>query len=140
MSVSSIAPMLMFKGRAHEAITFYTELFAGSGVDFIQQYGPDFPSGPEGQIVHSRFHLGEVPFLAMDTGYVEHKFDFTPAISFYVTCDSDAEVDRLYAAFVEGGTVMMELGEYPFASKYAWVQDRFGVSWQLVSPRGMTNG
>ncbi len=125
-----IRPMLMFAGRAEEAMNFYTELFEGSEIGFMTHYGPDYP-GPKGQVVHATFTLSGQEFLAMDTGDVEHAFRFTPSISFYVTCDDEAEVDRLYAAITEGGSVMMELGQYPFAKKYAWVQDRFGVSWQL---------
>jgi predicted 3-demethylubiquinone-9 3-methyltransferase (glyoxalase superfamily) len=126
-----IATMLMFAGQAEEAVDFYTSLFEGSGIEFIQRYGPDFPQGPEGQVVHARFRLQGQLFLAMDTA-VEQSFTFTPSISFFVTCADEPEIDRLYAGLAEGGTDLMALGEYPFAKKYAWVQDRFGVSWQLM--------
>ena len=126
----SIATMLMFTGQAEEAIGFYTGLFDGSSVEFIQHYGPDYP-GPEGQVVHSRFRLKGQTFMAMDS-HVEQPFSFTPRISFFVTCSDEPEIDRLYAAFIEGGEVMMALDKYPFATKYAWVEDRFGVSWQLM--------
>ena len=53
-------------------------------------------------------------------------------MSFFVTCADEPEIDRLFAALSEGGSVMMALDTYPFAAKYAWVQDRFGVSWQLM--------
>jgi predicted 3-demethylubiquinone-9 3-methyltransferase (glyoxalase superfamily) len=53
-------------------------------------------------------------------------------MSFFVPCASAVEVDRLYAALADGGSVLMELDSYPFAQRYAWVQDRFGVSWQLI--------
>jgi predicted 3-demethylubiquinone-9 3-methyltransferase (glyoxalase superfamily) len=122
--------MLMFAGQAEEAIGFYTSPFDDSGVEFIQRYGPDYP-GPEGQVVHARFRLNGRPMMAMDS-HLEQAFTFTPAISFFVTCPDEAEVDRLFAALSEGGSVMMELGKYPFAARYAWVQDRFGVSWQLM--------
>jgi predicted 3-demethylubiquinone-9 3-methyltransferase (glyoxalase superfamily) len=125
-----IATMLMFTGQAEEAISFYTALFDDSRVEFIQHYGPDYP-GPEGQVVHSRFKLKGQSFLAMDS-HVEQASTFTPRISFFVTCADEAEIDRLFAALTEGGEVIMELDKYPFADKYAWVQDRFGVSWQLM--------
>lgn len=130
MAGDTIATMLMFTGRAEEAIGFYTGLFDGSGIDLIQRYGPEYPQGPDGQVVHARFRLSEQPFMAMDTA-VPQPFTFTPAISFFVTCPSEAEVERLYAALVEGGSVMMPLDRYPFATKYVWLRDRFGVSWQL---------
>jgi predicted 3-demethylubiquinone-9 3-methyltransferase (glyoxalase superfamily) len=122
--------MLMFAGRAEEAIGFYTSLFDDSGLEFIERYGPGYP-GPEGQVVHARFRLNGQLLMAMDS-HIEQSFTFTPSRSFFVTCPNAAEVDRLYAALAEGGSVMMELGAYPFAARYAWVQDRYGVSWQLM--------
>ncbi|MHB1345506.1 MAG: VOC family protein [Thermoleophilia bacterium] len=130
MAADEIAIMLMFTGQAEKAIGFYTGLFAESSVDFIQRYGPEFP-GPEGQVVHARFRLNGQLVVAMDSP-VEHAFTFTPSTSFFVPCADAEEVDRLYAALAEGGSVLMELDSYPFASRYAWVQDRFGVSWQLI--------
>ena len=130
MADDRIATMLMFAGRAEEAIGFYTSLFDDSGMEFIERYGPEYP-GPEGQVVHARFRLNGQLLMAMDS-HVEQSFTFTPSTSFFVTCPNAAEVDRLYAALAEGGSVMMELGGYPFATRYAWVQDRFGVSWQLM--------
>jgi predicted 3-demethylubiquinone-9 3-methyltransferase (glyoxalase superfamily) len=125
-----IATMLMFSGQAEEAIGFYTALFDDSGIELIERYGPGYP-GPEGQVVHSRFRLKGQLFMAMDS-HIEQPFTFTPSTSFFVTCADEAEIDRLYAALSEGGSVMMELDTYPFATKYAWVQDRFGVPWQLM--------
>lgn len=130
MADNQIATMLMFAGRAEEAIGFYTSLFADSGVEFIERYGPGYP-GPEGQVVHARFKLCGQLLMAMDS-HVEQTFTFTPSTSLFVTCASESEVDRLYAALTEGGSVMMDLDRYPFATRYAWVQDRFGVSWQLM--------
>ena len=129
MADDRIATMLMFAGQAEEAIGFYTNLFDESGIDFIQRYGPDYP-GPEGQVVHAQFRLNGQQVMAMDSA-VDQQFTFTPSTSFFVTCPSATEVDRLYAALSEGGSVMMGLDRYPFAARYAWVQDRFGVSWQL---------
>lgn len=129
MAEYQIATMLMFAGRAEEAIGFYTSLFDDSNVEFIQRYDENYP-GPVGQVVHARFRLGGQLVLAMDSA-VEQPFAFTPSTSFFVTCSSEEEVDRLYSGLAEGGSAMMELGRYPFATRYAWVQDRFGVSWQL---------
>jgi predicted 3-demethylubiquinone-9 3-methyltransferase (glyoxalase superfamily) len=124
------AAMLMFAGQAEEAIGFYTALFPDSGVDSIERYGPEYP-GPEGQVVHAEFRLKGRLVMAMDS-HVPQPFTFTPSISFFVTCDDEAEIDRLAAALADGGSVLMALDRYPFATKYAWVQDRFGVSWQLM--------
>jgi predicted 3-demethylubiquinone-9 3-methyltransferase (glyoxalase superfamily) len=122
--------MLMFSGQAEEAISFYTAAFDDSGIEFLERYGPGYP-GPEGQVVHARFRLKGQLFMAMDS-HVEQPFSFTPKISFFVTCADEPEIDRLFAALSEGGSVLMALDEYPFATKYAWVQDRYGVSWQLT--------
>jgi predicted 3-demethylubiquinone-9 3-methyltransferase (glyoxalase superfamily) len=130
MADNQIATMLMFGGRAEEAIGFYTGLFDDSGIEFIERYGPEYP-GPEGQVVHARFRLNGQLLMAMDS-HGEQSFTFTPSTSFFVTCPSASEVDRLYAALSAGGSVMMALDRYPFATRYAWVQDRFGVSWQLM--------
>jgi predicted 3-demethylubiquinone-9 3-methyltransferase (glyoxalase superfamily) len=125
-----IAAMLMFGGQAEEAMAFYTALFEESGIEFVERYGPAYP-GPEGQVVHARFRLAGQLFMAMDS-HIEQPYTFTPSLSFFVTCADEPEIDRLAAALSEAGTVLMELGSYPFAAKYAWVQDRYGVSWQLM--------
>lgn len=130
MAANQLNTMLMFTGRAEEAIGFYTSLFDDSSLEFIERYGPEYP-GPDGQVVHARFRLNGQLFLAMDSA-VKQSFTFTPSISIFVTCPDASEVDRLFAALSDGGSVMMALDVYPFAAKYAWVEDRFGVSWQLM--------
>jgi predicted 3-demethylubiquinone-9 3-methyltransferase (glyoxalase superfamily) len=124
--------MLMFAGQAEEAMALYTALFDDSGIEFLERYGPEYP-GPEGQVAHARFRLKGQSLLAMDSA-VEQPFSFTPSMSLLVTCDDETEIDRLFAALTEGGAIMMPLQAYGFAAKYAWVQDRFGVSWQLMLP------
>jgi predicted 3-demethylubiquinone-9 3-methyltransferase (glyoxalase superfamily) len=61
----------------------------------------------------------------------EHRFTFTPAMSFVLDCDSDQQLDAAFAELSDGGTVLMPLQAYPFSTKFGWLQDRFGVSWQL---------
>jgi predicted 3-demethylubiquinone-9 3-methyltransferase (glyoxalase superfamily) len=129
---AKIVTMLMFAGRAEEAMTFYAGLFDDAEIEFLQRYGPEYP-GPVGQVVHARFRLKGQSLLAMDSA-VDQPFAFTPSMSLFVTCDGEAEIDRLFAALTEGGAVMMPLQAYGFATKYAWVQDGFGVSWQLMLP------
>lgn len=65
---------------------------------------------------------------------INHAFDFTPSFSFFVDCDDDDEVDRLYSALSDQGTTLMPPGNYGFSRKFAWVNDRFGVSWQVNLP------
>jgi predicted 3-demethylubiquinone-9 3-methyltransferase (glyoxalase superfamily) len=120
---------LMFEGQAEAAMNFYTSLFAGSKINNIVRYGAG-ESGPEGSVMMATFSLGEQQFMASDS-YVQHAFTFTPAISVWVNCESEAEIDHAFAALSDGGAVLMPLDTYPFSKKFAWVQDRFGVSWQL---------
>lgn len=127
-----IMTFLMFQGQAEEAMTFYTSLFDDAEVVSVTRYGPDQP-GAEGTVQHAVFTLAGQPYMAIDSN-VRHDFTFTPAISLYVTCASEAEIERLYAALSEKGGTMMPLDSYGFSSRFAWVSDRFGVSWQLNLP------
>ena len=72
-------------------------------------------------------------FMCIDSP-VKHGFTFTPAMSLFVDCADEPEIDTLFAKLSEGGQVLMPLGQYPFASKFGWVSDQFGVSWQLNLP------
>jgi len=121
---------LMFEGKAEAAMNFYTSLFAGSKIDSIVRYGPG-EAGAEGSVMMATFSLGGQQFMAIDS-YVQHAFTFTPAISIYVNCESEAEIDHAFNALADGGAVLMPLDAYPFSKKFGWVQDRFGVSWQLT--------
>jgi predicted 3-demethylubiquinone-9 3-methyltransferase (glyoxalase superfamily) len=127
---SKVTPFLMFTGRAEEALTFYADLFDDAAFEVVQRYGPEGP-GAEGSVMHARLRIGDQAFMAFDSPPV-HAFDFTPSLSLFVTCESEEEIDRLFARLSEGGFVMMPLStEYGFSAKYAWLSDRFGVSWQL---------
>ncbi len=130
VEMQKIAPTMMFLGEAEEAIAFYVKLFDDSRVDRLERYGDRY-AGPEGQVVHAEFRLKGQRFIAMDNAG-QQAYEFTPAISFFVTCADEAEIDRLAAALGENGMFHMPLDTYPFARKYCWVEDRFGVSWQLL--------
>ncbi|CDN40977.1 hypothetical protein BN871_AA_00030 [Paenibacillus sp. P22] len=67
--------------------------------------------------------------------FVKHAFTFTPSFSLFLACDTEEEVERVFARLSEGGEVLMPLGEYPFSRKFGWIVDKFGVSWQLSLPR-----
>ncbi len=126
---TQIAPFLMFQGQAEEAINFYTSTFANSEIITIQRYGPEDPDA-EGTVMHATFSLKGQVFHCIDSS-IDHGFTFTPAISFSVACDTKEEIDRLFEKLSDGGTVFMPLDEYPFSPRYAWVGDKFGVTWQL---------
>lgn len=120
----------MFEGGAEEAMTFYVSLFPGSEVTNISRYGEN-EGGAPGSVRHATFTLGGRPLQCIDSP-VKHGFTFTPAMSLHVACETEAEVDPLFAALSEGGQVLMPSGAYPFSRRYAWLNDRFGVSWQLM--------
>lgn len=127
-----ITTLLMFEGRAEEAMTFYTSLFPDSEVLSVARYGPEGP-GAEGSVVYATFTLAGHRYACTDSSQ-EHDFTFTPSVSLYVNCDTEEELDRLYAALSEGGQPLMPLGDYGFSRKFGWTNDRFGVSWQLNLP------
>jgi predicted 3-demethylubiquinone-9 3-methyltransferase (glyoxalase superfamily) len=136
---SKVTPFLMFTGRAEEALQFYAGLFDDAAFEVIERYGPEGP-GAEGSVMHARLRIGDQALMAFDSPPV-HAFDFTPSLSLFVSCESEEEIDRLFAGLSEGGVVMMPLStEYGFSAKYAWLSDRFGVSWQLSLGLGFGGG
>jgi predicted 3-demethylubiquinone-9 3-methyltransferase (glyoxalase superfamily) len=130
--MTMITPFLMFEGQAEAAMTFYVSLFKDSEVTSITRYGPE-GSGAEGTVMRASFMLCGQRVMCIDSP-VKHAFGFTPAISMFVDCETPAEVEALYIKLAEGGQTLMPLNAYPFSRKFAWVNDRFGVSWQLNLP------
>lgn len=130
----AVTTLLMFYGRAEEAMKLYTSVIPNSGIRSIRRYGKD-EAGAEGSVMHAMFTLNGREFMCIDSIAV-HDFTFTPATSLFVTCSSEAEIDGYFSALSRDGKVFMPLQEYPFAKKFAWFTDKFGVSWQLSWPRG----
>ena len=118
-----IHTFLMFEGRAKEAMELYIDVLGGEIINLI-------PS-EDGKVHHATFTLKGQEFMAIDSA-IHHEFTFTPAISMMVACESEEEIDRVYARLSEGGLVLMPLGELPEFKKFCWIQDKFGVSWQLT--------
>lgn len=127
--MSKITPFLMFQGQAEEAINYYTSIFQDSEIIHLAHYGAGGP-GKEGEISRAVFSINGQEFLCTDST-VQHTFTFTPSISLFVNCDSEEELDGAFAKLSDGGQVLMPLNNYPFSKKFGWVQDKFGVSWQL---------
>lgn len=127
-----ITTFLMFEGAAEEAMTFYVSLFDDAEVVSVTRYGPEGP-GEDGSVRHATFSLAGQQFMCIDSP-ARHGFTFTPAVSLFVQCESEPEIDRLYAALAERGAELMPLGDHGFSAKFGWVNDRFGVSWQLNLP------
>jgi predicted 3-demethylubiquinone-9 3-methyltransferase (glyoxalase superfamily) len=132
MTATTARPFLMFEGRAEEAMNAYIELFDDGAIEEIRRYGAG-EAGPEGSVHVARFRVGGLSVMCIDSP-AKHAFGFTPAISLFVDCRSEAELERLAAALSEGGEFLMPLGDYGFSRRFAWVSDRFGVSWQLNLP------
>ncbi|NED37582.1 MULTISPECIES: VOC family protein [unclassified Streptomyces] len=132
VSSRKITTFLMFEGRAEEAMGFYVSLFDDAEIVSITRYGAEGP-GAEGSVQHATFSLAGQEFMCIDSP-ARHEFTFTPAISLFVQCADEAEIDRLYAALGQQGGELMPLGDYGFSRKFGWVNDRFGVSWQLNLP------
>jgi len=128
--MQKVTTFLMFEGRAEEAMNFYISLFPNSAIQDITRYGPN-EAGAEGSVVHATFTLDGQELMAIDS-HVKHAFTFTPAMSLYITCQSEPEIDELFARLSEGGSVMMPLDAYPFSPRFGWLADKFGVSWQLT--------
>jgi predicted 3-demethylubiquinone-9 3-methyltransferase (glyoxalase superfamily) len=126
-----ITPHLWFDTQAREAAEFYCSVFPDSSIDSLVTLR-DTPSG-DCDVLSFRLH-GQ-PFMAISAGPV---FTFNPSVSFIVNFDPSREPDaaarleRTWAALADGGKVLMALDAYPFSKRYGWLQDRYGLSWQLI--------
>lgn len=122
--MQKIIPHLWFDKEAEDAVKWYVSLFENSRIISITT----LPDTPSGDALVLDFELSNLRFNAINAGPY---FIFNPSISLMVACDSIEEVDRLHAQFSDGGSELMEIGEYPFSKRYAWVQDKYGLNWQL---------
>ena len=131
--VRSVATFLMFSGEQHgkaeEAMRFYTSLVNNSEILSVERYGPG-EMGAEGSVKVARFTLNGAEFMASENPGA-HAFTFTPSISIFVECESEAELRAAFDRLLDGGQALMPLDNYGFSRKFGWVQDRYGVSWQL---------
>jgi predicted 3-demethylubiquinone-9 3-methyltransferase (glyoxalase superfamily) len=127
-----VSTQLMFIGNAEEAMNLYVSTLPDSRVVSIERYGPN-ETGTEGSIKLAVFSLMGNEVRCIDSN-IKHDFTFTPSMSLFVTCRSEAEIDALAAKLSEGGEVLMPLDSYGFSKRFTFVADRFGVSWQLNLP------
>jgi predicted 3-demethylubiquinone-9 3-methyltransferase (glyoxalase superfamily) len=125
----TVSTFLMFQGGAEDAVSLYVSLFAGATIHATERWAPGEP-GPEGGFKLARFAIAGHELVAFESP-VKHPFGFTPAVSLFVECASEEELLNAYAKLVERGRALMPLGSYGFSKKFGWVDDRFGVSWQL---------
>lgn len=120
--MQKITPFLWYNDQAEEAAKLYTSLFKNSSIGKISRYPPGIP-GQEGKVMTVEFKLDGQDFIAMNGG---PHYSFTPAVSMFIKCENQAEVDRLWDALTEGGT----------EDRCGWLKDKFGLSWQVV-PDGL---
>jgi predicted 3-demethylubiquinone-9 3-methyltransferase (glyoxalase superfamily) len=118
MQMQKISPFLWFDGNAEEAANLYVSTFKDSKILNVARYGDAGP-GPKGSVMTVTFELEGQQFMALNGG---PHYKFTPAISFFVNCETQAEVDHLWAKLSEGGREV----------QCGWLQDKFGVSWQII--------
>ncbi len=116
--MQKITPFLWFDGRAEEAVNFYTAIFPNSKIVRMMRYGEAGP-GPKGSVMSATFELQGQEFIALNGGPM---FTFSPAISFFVHCETQEEVDKFWEKLAEGGE----------KQRCGWLRDKFGVSWQVV--------
>jgi predicted 3-demethylubiquinone-9 3-methyltransferase (glyoxalase superfamily) len=124
-----INPFLWFSDQAEAAAHFYVSIFPNSKLGEVSRYGEGGP-GPAGTVMVATFELCGQMFNALNGGPV---FSITPAISFFVSVQTETEAQTLWDKLSDGGKVLMEFGEYPFSKKYGWLNDKYGVSWQIFT-------
>jgi predicted 3-demethylubiquinone-9 3-methyltransferase (glyoxalase superfamily) len=127
--MQKVTAFLMFDGKAEEAMNFYTSLFKDSAITSISRYGPN-EAGTEGTVRHATFSIHGQSFMCIDSS-VKHAFTFTPAMSLYVNCETKAELRELYEQLSHEGGTLMPLDSYAPGHTFAWVNDKYGVSWQM---------
>lgn len=133
--MQKITPFLWFTDKAEEAMQFYVSAFPNSKITNIKRYPTDYQVGPDsgmgGKVLTGVFELDGYRLMCLDGGpYFTH----TPTQSISVQCKDVAEIDAVHGKLREGGTDLMALSEYPWSKKYAWINDKYGVSWQLNVP------
>jgi predicted 3-demethylubiquinone-9 3-methyltransferase (glyoxalase superfamily) len=122
---------LWFDSQAEEAAKFYASVFPDSKVGDIARYGKEgfeIHGRPEGSVMVVEFELSGEKFVAINGGPL---FTFNPSISYFVVCETMEEADRIWNTLRQGGKVLMDYQQYPWSEKYGWLNDRYGLSWQI---------
>lgn len=124
--MQKITPHLWFDKEAKEAAEFYVSVFGENSKIKNVTTLHDTPSGSVDVV---SFELFGQAFMAISAGPL---FKFNPSVSFHVKCKTIEDVDELWKKLIDGGKALMELGEYPFSKRYGWLQDKYGLSWQII--------
>jgi len=123
--MQKITPHLWFDRDAREAAELYVSLFPGSKFTNVTK----LTGTPSGDCDLISFELAGLPFMAISAGPL---FKFNPSVSFHIKCNTTDEVDRIWERLYQGGKVLMPLDRYPFSERYGWLEDKYGVSWQVI--------
>jgi predicted 3-demethylubiquinone-9 3-methyltransferase (glyoxalase superfamily) len=123
--MQKITPHLWFDKQAREAAEFYVSLFPGSRITNLTTLS----GTPSGDCDIVSFELAGQPFMAISAGPF---FKFNPSISFHIKCSTKEEVDAIWEQLSPGGKVLMPLDTYPFSARFGWLEDRYGLSWQVI--------
>ena len=132
--MQKITPFLWFEDKCEEAMNYYISVFgSGSKIVNIKRYPTDMQVGPlpnmGGKVLTGVFELLGQRFMALDGGPF---FKFNPTVSFIINCDTPEEVDAYWKKLSEGSSsVLMPLQKWPFSERYGWLNDKYGVSWQI---------
>ena len=116
--MQKITPFLWFDGKAEEAMKFYVSIFKNSEIVSVSRYGEGGP-GPKGTVMTAVFQLEGQEFYALNGG---PQFTFSPAVSFFISCETQQEVDELWEKLSEGGE----------KDRCGWLRDKYGLSWQVI--------
>jgi predicted 3-demethylubiquinone-9 3-methyltransferase (glyoxalase superfamily) len=119
-------------GVAMAALELYADVFGDFEIISVAHYGPAGP-GPEGTVMSASFRMAGAEFSCADSP-VDHAWGFTPAISLWIDCDNPEEQARIFDRLAAGGQVFMPLDDYGFSTRFGWVGDTHGVTWQLDLP------
>lgn len=129
--MQKITPFLWFDDNAEEAVNFYTSIFKNSKIGRVSRYDEAAAAASgraAGSVMTASFRLNGQEFIALNGG---PHFKFNPSISFFVILEDEGELDALWEKLGDGGMTLMELQKYDWSEKYGWVQDKFGLSWQV---------
>lgn len=125
--MTKFSPCLWFNGKVEEAAEFYVNAFEQSKINKVDYY-VDSEHQPKGSVLTISLTLAGQEFILLNGG---PEFHFTPAISFFVECETEEQINRLWETLSHNGEVLMEFGAYSFSKNYGWLKDQYGVSWQL---------
>lgn len=126
--MTKFSPCLWFDGQVEAAAKFYVDAFEQSKINKVDYY-VDNEHQPKGSVLTVSMILAGQEVILLNGG---PNFSLTPAISFFVECETEAQINKLWETLSQDGKILMAFGAYPFSEKYGWLEDQYGVSWQLI--------